>query len=132
MARRDPVTGRLLPGRFTVVTSQLSLARQLWRYGEPGLAERALALDDADAADVCIRASEMAEEQVPDRAWPGGPGHVRAALVLASIEHLEGAVRPPGRRRRLPEARLPVELQADEESRWEADVAVSAEIDRRR
>lgn len=129
---RDPRTGRLVPDRFTVVTPAISLARQLWRYGEPGLAERALELPPADVADVCVRASAFVDDGTCDRVWPTGPGFTRSALVLASIEWFEGALRPPARNRRLPEKKLPPTMELDEAEGWKAVAVVSAEIDNRR
>jgi hypothetical protein len=39
-------------GRMQVITSSLSLARELWRRGEPGLADAALQLSPDQIADV--------------------------------------------------------------------------------
>ena len=39
-----------------VITSPLSLARQLWRYGEPDLAGRALMSNATEVADIGERA----------------------------------------------------------------------------
>ena len=79
MATRDERTGHLVPGKFTIVTSAASLARQLWRYGESELSRRALDLSPADVADVGIRAAEMADAGEPERLWSTGPGFAKGA-----------------------------------------------------
>jgi hypothetical protein len=60
------------------------------------------------------------------RLWPDGP-RADKALLLAATERLEGKARPTQRTRRLPEGRLPAELQATEQERWEAANEVSME-----
>lgn len=132
MATRDQRTGHLIPGKFTIVTSAASLARQLWRYGESELSRRALELSPADVADVGIRAAEMADASEPERLWSSGPGFAKGALMLAVIELLEDTARPPQRNRRLPEKQLPASLQFTEAERWEASKPVRAEVDSRR
>lgn len=114
--------------RLVVVTSALSLARQLWRYGEPALAEQAHGLSAEDVADIGYRSGTLVLSGEADRLWPGGP---RAkAAVLAAIERLEGAPRPPRRARRLPEDRLPPHLQATEAERSLATTEVAGAVDR--
>ena len=103
---------------FRILTPPLSIARELWRYGEPQLAGPALRLSAREALRIGWRAGELHLSGKAARIWPDGPEH-RASL-LAAIEHLEGRARPASRRRRLPEKRLPPELQASEEERWEA------------
>jgi hypothetical protein len=132
VATRDERTGHLLPGRFIIVTSAVSLARELWRYGESDLSRRACELSPAEVADVGVRAAEMADAGEPERVWPAGPGFAKGALVLAVVEMLDGTARPPQRNRRLPEQRLPASLQLTEAERWEANKPVRAELDSRR
>lgn len=111
-----------------IVTSALSLARQLWRYGEPALAERALGLSPEDVAKIGYRSGMLVLSGDADRVWPDGPQD--KAAVLAVMERLEGAPRPPRRARRLPEKRLPPHLQATEAERWHATTEVADAVDR--
>ena len=104
-------------GYIQVVTTPLSLARELWRYGEPDLAWRAFRLSPEDVLLIGRRAGEFILSGT-DAIWPTGPKS--ASILVAAVEHLEGKPRPCARRRRLPEAQLPEELQATEEQRWEA------------
>jgi hypothetical protein len=112
-----------------VVTSGLSLARELWRYGEPDLARRALVLSAEDVLDIGARAEPMLVSGEAERLWPNGPKD--RAILLAAVEHLEGAARPCIRRTRLPEDRLPDDLQATEEQRYAAAAEVARVMDRR-
>jgi hypothetical protein len=59
------------------------------------------ALTSPDARDSLDRLDGRSDEMAPD-----GPRD--KAYVLAAIEHLEGAMRPARRRRRLPERQLPL------------------------
>ena len=106
------------PGTSIVVTSSLSLARELWRLGEPELAARVLELSLREVLEVGLRAGEMTRARAGEAIWPEGPRGSEA--VLAAIEWLEGSPRPPRRRRRTPERKVPAHLQATEEERWEA------------
>jgi hypothetical protein len=115
---------------LVVVTSALSLARQLWRYGEPALAEQALALSPDEVATIGHRSGSLVLSGDADRLWPDGPAD--KAAVLAVTERLEGAPRRPRRARRLPEERLPAHLQATEAERWQATTEVAEAVDRRR
>ena len=126
------MTGHLVPGRFVIVTNSVSLARQLWRYGEPELAERVADLAVEEVADLGIRAAALADAGEPERLWPAGPGFSNGAQVLASIERLEGVLRPPRRNRRRPEKSLPAKWQVPEDVLWTLTAAVGTEIDRRR
>src|SRR4051794_33721777 len=101
-----------------VLTSGLSLARELWRYGEPELARRALALPPEDVLSIGARVEPLLATGEADRVWPDGPKN--RTLLLAAIEHLEGAARPCARRTRLPERQLPDDLQATEDQRYAA------------
>lgn len=91
-----------------VITSPLSLARQLWFYGEDALWERALELSPEAVADIGERAGRLAMNPDGDR---------KTALVRAAIAHLEGSLRAPARMRRRPEKNLPARLIATEERR---------------
>jgi hypothetical protein len=116
--------------QFVIVTSALSLARQLWRFGEPDLAERAFHLPPEDVANIGFRIAMLLESGDADRLWPDGPGD--KALILAVTEWLEGAPRRSSRMRRLPEKRLPVHLQATQAVRWEATNEVGDAVERLR
>jgi hypothetical protein len=115
---------------FVIVTSALSLARELWRYGEPDLAERAFHLPPEDVANIGYRIAMLLLSGDADRLWPDGPGDKAAILVVT--EWLEGAPRPSSRVRRLPEKRLPLYLQATEAERWEATTEVADAVERLR
>jgi hypothetical protein len=115
-------------GSMQIITSSLSLARQLWRYGEPELADRALLLTPTEVADIGARAGVLFAAQA-DGLWPHGPGD--RALMLAATEHLEGLARPCQRVRRLPEKSLPANLQASQDQRWAAALPVAAVVDAR-
>jgi len=56
-----------------VVTSALSLARELYRYGEPNLADRSLALSPDQVATIGSRMGEMHLHGDARRIWPDGP-----------------------------------------------------------
>ena len=112
-----------------MITSSLSLARELWRFGEPDLAEQALHLNPVDVGDVGARAGELYLTGEQTVLWPNGPSD--RALPLAVVERLEGQPRPCVRSRRLPERSLPGHLQANEEERLAATLPVAAVVDRR-
>lgn len=99
--------------------SSLSLARQLWRYGEPELAQKARKLPPAKLLQLGDRAGEMQLSGDTDRLWPDGP-RADKALLLAATEMLDRKARPTERARRLPESKLPPDLQASEEELWDA------------
>ena len=109
-----------------IVTSSLSLARQLWRYGEPELAKKARTLRPAKMIQLGERAGEIQQSGASDRLWPDGPRGDKA-LLLAATELFEGSARPTQRTRRLPEKQLPAELQATEQERWDAANEVAME-----
>lgn len=104
---------------------QVSIARQLWRYGEPELAHRAMALTADDTADIGERAGDLHHSGTAARAWLNGPSGVTPAVLLAAIEFLEGEMRPASRVRRLPQKSLPAEMQLSEEEMWPAMEPVS-------
>jgi hypothetical protein len=93
-----------------LITSQLSIARELWRYGEPELADRALRLSADEVLAIGRRVFEMHFSGEDDRLWPGGPKD--RAFLLASIEAVDGSPRRTRRVRRLAERALPPHLQA--------------------
>ena len=109
-----------------IVTSSISLARELWRYGEASLAGRARKLKPKDLIELGERAGEIQSSGEGDRLWPDGPPADRA-LLLAATELLEGTARPTQRARRLPVAKLPAELQATEQELLDAANEVSME-----
>ena len=117
-----------MPG-MQVITSSLSLARELWRHGESELADRALQLTPDQVADIGHRAGHLYTSGEADRLWPGGPSG--KAGLLAVIEQLEGHARPCARSRRLPEKALPKQLQATEDERWAAAHEVAEIVTRR-
>jgi hypothetical protein len=113
---------------MVVVTSSLSLARELWRYGEPELADAAADLSAEDVLAVGKRAGSLAMSGDAARLWPNGPSG--AAVMLAAVERLEGWARPCRLARRLPEKRLPERFQAGLEARLAAASEVAAVMDR--
>lgn len=112
-----------------VVTSALSLARELYRYGEAELADRAFALEPEAVARIGSRMGTIHRSGEAERLWPDGPRN--KAYLLAVIEDLEGSARPCKRTRRLPEKSLPTHLQATEEARWAASEPVSRALHER-
>jgi hypothetical protein len=117
-------------GHMQVITSALSLARELWRYGEPDLADQALRLGPEQVADIGFRTGQLLSSEEADRLWPGGPRGDKA-ILLAAIEQLEGHARPCARNRRLPEKMLPAQLQATEAERLDAAQEVAQVVTRR-
>lgn len=77
---------------MVVVTSSLSLARELWRYGEPELATAAADLSAEDVLAVGKRAGFLVTSGDAARLRPNGPSS--AAVMLAAVERLEGRARP--------------------------------------
>lgn len=119
-------------GSLTITSPPLSIARELWRLGEPDLAARAASLSAEQAVDIAIRAGELHESGDAHAAWPHGPSITTPALMLAAIEYLEGSLRLCARNRRLPEKNLPQTLQATEEELWAALTPVAQALTRRR
>jgi hypothetical protein len=119
-------------GSFTITSPPLSIARELWRLGEPHLAARAVELTAEQAVDIAFRAGELHESGQAHAVWPQGPSGTTPALMLAAVEYLAGTLRPCARSRRLPEKNLPPSLQATEEERWAALTPVARALDRRR
>ncbi|MFF1880194.1 hypothetical protein ACFVVC_01830 [Pseudarthrobacter sp. NPDC058196] len=119
-------------GSFTIVSPPLSIARELWRLGEPGLASRALNLSAGQALDIGTRAGDLSSSGKASTVWPDGPAGTSSAMMLAAVEYLEGSMRPCTRRRRLPEKSLPPELQANEAELFAAITPVTHALDQRR
>jgi hypothetical protein len=115
--------------RAFLVTSALSIARELWRHGEPELAERALELPPEDVLEIGVRTMRLVESGEDKRVWPEGTRN--ASFVIAAIEWLEGAPRPASRRTRLPERLLPDHLQATLMERYEATAPITALVHER-
>lgn len=99
-----------------LITSQLSTARELWRFGEPELAERALRLSADQVLTMGRRALEIQRSGEAERLWPDGPKD--RAYLLAAVEAVDGKPRPAPRVRRLPERVLPPHLRATEAELW--------------
>jgi hypothetical protein len=102
-----------------VVTSPLSLGRVMWWYGEDTLWGPALELAPVEVADLAPRfASLLADHRLLDELWHVVP-RLDAHLVLGTIEHFEGRVRPPARLHRrggpMPDV---LDLDLSEEARW--------------
>ncbi len=119
-------------GSLTITSPPLSIARELWRLGEPDLAARAVGLSAEQAVDIAIRAGDLHQSGEARAVWHDGPSGTTSALVLAAVEYFEGSMRPCARRRRLPEKNLPPALQASESERWAALAPVAQALDRRR
>jgi hypothetical protein len=100
-----------------VVTTPLSIARNLWRYGEDDLMESALALSADQVADIGARAGELMSDTAHANAiWPGLPRN--GYLLIAAIEVLDSSSRPAKRSRRRAEKTMPASLVASEAERW--------------
>jgi len=113
---------------FVIITSAMSLSRELWRYGEPHLAERALILPPDDVANIGCRAGILYLSGMANEIWPNGPGSKH--VLLAVTEWIEGKPRPSSRVRRLAEKRLPPHLQATEAELWDASREVADAVQR--
>jgi hypothetical protein len=109
-----------------IVTSALSLAQELWRYGEAPLADQARKLRPKELIELGERAGHIQQSGEGDQLWPDGPRADRA-LLLAATELLEGKARPTQRTRRRPVGKLPAELQATEQELYDAASEVSME-----
>jgi hypothetical protein len=109
-----------------ILASSLSLARELWRFGEASLAGRAHKLKPKDLIELGERAGEIQASGEGDQLWPDGPRGDKA-LLLAATELLEGKARPTQRSRRLPLGSLPAELRATEQELSDAASEVSME-----
>ena len=116
-------------GQFVITMPAVSYARELWRLGEPQLAERAATMTAEECAAVGERAGDLHHSGAAMRHWPEGPKGVTRATMLAVIEHLEGTPRPCTRSRRLPEKSLPDAWVLSEEQRWTAVDPVARAMD---
>jgi len=115
--------------KFVIVMPAVSYARELWRFGERDLANRAAAMSAGECAALGERVGNLSSSGDASRLWPGGPSGYTSAVLLAVIEHLEGQARPCARTRRLPVKSLPPEWQLSEEQRWAAIEPVARETD---
>jgi hypothetical protein len=115
-------------GRFVIAMPAVSYARELWRFGEADLAERAAEMTATECAIVGERAGEMYRRGVHEQVWPDGP-RAASVVMLAVIEHLEGRARPCARKRRLPERSLPDRWRLTEEERWQEARTMSPALD---
>jgi hypothetical protein len=121
------------PGQVVIISSGMSIAQDLWRFGEPGLADRMLPLSPELVADIGERAGAMYIAGEVRRHWPAAPAsEARAALVLVAIAEFEGRPRPPARGRRLRKSSLPSHLTASDEDLWKANNEVAKVVERRR
>ena len=114
--------------RSTIIISAVSLATELWRYGEDDLWPRALFLSASEMVDIGERAAELLGTN-GIALWPDGPRGSRPVL-LAGIEYLEGDVRPASRNRSRPIREMPNELRSTEAERLAASNDVAKELDR--
>ncbi|WIB65758.1 hypothetical protein [Curtobacterium sp. MCBD17_040] len=99
---------------------QISVARFLWWYGEDALVQPLLDLPAETIADLGDRAGELMLAETLDRLWPGVRHTSGAWMVLAAIEHFEGALRPGVRTRRRPTKAMPEHLVRTEAELWAA------------
>lgn len=129
---KPPEATPQVPGSLTITSPPLSIARELWRLGEPDLAARAVNLSAEQAVDIAIRAGDRHQSGEALSVWPDGPSGTTSARVLAAVEYLEGSLHPCARSRRLPEKSLPPALQATEQELWAALAPVAQVLDRRR
>ncbi len=118
-------------GTFVITIPSVSIARELWRLGEPDLAVLALTLNAEQACDIGIRAGGLHVSGEAQAIWPNGPSGVTSAVALAAVEYFEGALRPCSRSRRLPEKSWPQAFQTREEDRWAALRSVAIAMDQR-
>jgi hypothetical protein len=120
-----------MTARLVITIPPVSIARELWRLAEPDLASRAVRLTPEEAADIGERAGDLHLSGDASRLWPDGPSGATPAVLLATIEYVEGTARPCRRNRRLPEKQLSPELQLTEDERWVAAEPVHRETNRR-
>lgn len=118
-------------GNFAITMPAVSYARELWRFGEADLAQRAAAMSPGQCADVGERAGDLSMSGEAERLWPDGPRGHASAVLLAAVEYLEGRARPCARVHRLPEKSLPEEWKLSEEERWGAIEPVTREMNSR-
>jgi hypothetical protein len=108
--------------RSTIIISAVSLATELWRYGEDDLWPRALLLSASEMVDIGERAAELL--------GTNGIALGSRPVLLAGIEYLEGDVRPASRNRSRPIREMPNELRSTEAERLAASNEVAKELDR--
>lgn len=95
--------------RFSVHTPQRLIASALWDYGEDALAMRALAMSEAERAQIETISAwyEMSDYPLPLTGQRITHNHVAA---FAAITLFEGAVRPLARSRRRPAKDRPADF----------------------
>lgn len=93
-------------GEFHVVFSRGQAARELWAFGEDELAERALRIPEIQLPGLWETAAAYydANYPLPVTGRRITLGHVAA---FATMNHLEGALRPLARQRRRPAKTVP-------------------------
>lgn len=116
--------------RSALIVPAVTLASELWRYGEDDLWPRALTLSVPELLEIGRLADDLLGKK-GIALWPDGPRGSRPVL-LAAIEFLEGEARPARRNRGRPRGDLPAELQSSEEERMAAAMDIASEQDRRR
>ena len=92
--------------RFNVYFSKSQTAASLWHYAEDELAERALAMSDAELQLIQNIAAHYENPEYPLPAEGQRITHNRVH-PLAAITFFEGQVRPLARNRRRPEKNRP-------------------------
>lgn len=119
--RRQTERDQLLEAHpnLVVTFSATQAARSLWEFGEDVLAERALAMTDADLEGIPRIAAhfENPNYPLPMTGQNISHGHVHA---FAAIMYFEGTLRPLARTRRrpknkCPERFIPVAVSADDQ-----------------
>ena len=63
-------------GRLVIIIPPVSIARELWRLGEPELAVRAADLSASGAADIGEQAGDLHHSDQAVAMWPTGPSGV--------------------------------------------------------
>jgi hypothetical protein len=106
-------------------TSQLTLARELWRFGEDDVWPTILTLNVAEMVDLNERASDIYARQ------PVADMRLIQAHIWAAIERVHGVGRLPVRARRRAKSKMPADLLATEGELWDALRPVQSEELRR-
>lgn len=113
-----------------MVTSALSLGRELWRFGEVDLAEQARGLPPGDVRALGERAGQRVLSKAAEALWPGGPRN--SAVLLAAIERLEGPPPTVPADSKAARERPSASLAGHRAERWEAVAEVAQVMDERR
>ncbi|HVF03629.1 MAG TPA: hypothetical protein VNA20_02195 [Frankiaceae bacterium] len=96
-------------GGIRIATTPVALARALYRYGEPALGDRALALTPDQVEAVGRRLADPGFRDQAHRVWPDGPPDT--VYLLAVVTYFNGTPRPCARSTPLPESALPEHLR---------------------